>query len=102
MTSLGSVGKTPSPGTTVSARTDFGKAAAASPRPTIVRRSIPWLIFWLPFVGNENHTLFLFQARRMFASMRRLLALILFLIALPARADDGPAYGPMLEGYDYP
>ena len=23
-------------------------------------------------------------------------------LALPARADDGPAYGPMLEGYDYP
>jgi pimeloyl-ACP methyl ester carboxylesterase len=34
--------------------------------------------------------------------MRRFLALILLLIALPALADDGPAYGPMLEGYDYP
>jgi len=38
----------------------------------------------------------------MLAPMRRMLALVLFLIALPARADDGPAYGPMLEGYDYP
>jgi len=38
----------------------------------------------------------------MLAPMRRMLALILFLITLPARADDGPAYGPMLEGYDYP
>ncbi len=34
--------------------------------------------------------------------MRYLLALALLLFALPARADDGPAYGPMLEGYDYP
>ena len=34
--------------------------------------------------------------------MRKHLALALLLIALPAHADDGPAYGPMLEGYDYP
>src|ERR1700749_974544 len=34
--------------------------------------------------------------------MRHLLALFLFLIVSPAYADDGPAYGPMLEGYDYP
>ena len=34
--------------------------------------------------------------------MRQLLALAFLLLALPARADDGPAYGPMLEGYDYP
>src|ERR1041384_4464720 len=38
----------------------------------------------------------------MLAPMRRMLALVLFLIALPVLADDGPAYGPMLEGYDYP
>ena len=29
-------------------------------------------------------------------------ALALLLLAAPAIADDGPAYGPMLEGYDYP
>ena len=34
--------------------------------------------------------------------MRQLIAFALLLFALPARADDGPAYGPMLEGYDYP
>jgi pimeloyl-ACP methyl ester carboxylesterase len=34
--------------------------------------------------------------------MRPLLAFALLLFILPARADDGPAYGPMLEGYDYP
>ncbi len=34
--------------------------------------------------------------------MKRLLALAFLLLALPARADDGPAYGPQLEGYDYP
>jgi len=33
--------------------------------------------------------------------MKRL-ALLLLLLAAPAMADDGPAYGPMLEGYDYP
>ena len=33
--------------------------------------------------------------------MKRL-ALALLLLAAPAMADDGPAYGPMLEGYDYP
>jgi pimeloyl-ACP methyl ester carboxylesterase len=34
--------------------------------------------------------------------MKHLLAFALLLLALPARADDGPSYGPMLEGYDYP
>jgi pimeloyl-ACP methyl ester carboxylesterase len=34
--------------------------------------------------------------------MRQFLLLALLLFALPARADDGPAYGAMLEGYDYP
>jgi pimeloyl-ACP methyl ester carboxylesterase len=34
--------------------------------------------------------------------MKHLLALAFLLLALPARADDGPAYGPQLEGYDYP
>jgi len=34
--------------------------------------------------------------------MRALLALALLFLVLPARADDGLAYGPMLEGYDYP
>jgi len=33
--------------------------------------------------------------------MKRLV-LSLLLLAAPAMADDGPAYGPMLEGYDYP
>lgn len=33
--------------------------------------------------------------------MKRL-ALALLLLAAPAMADDGPAHGPMLEGYDYP
>jgi len=33
--------------------------------------------------------------------MRRL-ALALLLLAAPAAAQDGPAYGPQLEGYDYP
>src|SRR5690349_4532739 len=34
--------------------------------------------------------------------MRQFFLLVLILIALPAQADDGPAYGPMLEGYGYP
>ncbi len=34
--------------------------------------------------------------------MKKLLALALLLIAAPAVAQDGPAYGPQLEGYDYP
>jgi pimeloyl-ACP methyl ester carboxylesterase len=38
--------------------------------------------------------------------MKQLLALVLLLLAVPAMAQppssDGPAYGPMLEGYDYP
>ena len=34
--------------------------------------------------------------------MKHLLTFAFLLLALPARADDGPAYGPMLEGYDYP
>jgi len=34
--------------------------------------------------------------------MRLLLVFVLLLLVCPARADDGPAYGPMLEGYDYP
>ena len=33
--------------------------------------------------------------------MKRL-ALALLLLAAPAAAQDGPAYGPQLEGYDYP
>ena len=28
--------------------------------------------------------------------------LLALLLTVPALADDGPAYGPMLEGYDYP
>jgi pimeloyl-ACP methyl ester carboxylesterase len=34
--------------------------------------------------------------------MKHFLALAFLLLALPARADDGPAFGPQLEGYDYP
>jgi pimeloyl-ACP methyl ester carboxylesterase len=34
--------------------------------------------------------------------MRQLLAIALLILAFPAHAQDGPAYGPMLEGYDYP
>jgi pimeloyl-ACP methyl ester carboxylesterase len=34
--------------------------------------------------------------------MRQFLAVALLLLVLPARAQDAPAYGPMLEGYDYP
>ncbi len=30
------------------------------------------------------------------------LVLAFLALAAPALADDGPAYGPMLEGYDYP
>src|SRR6478672_872499 len=30
------------------------------------------------------------------------LALALLLVATPAVAQDGPSYGPNLEGYDYP
>src|SRR6201985_1751930 len=33
--------------------------------------------------------------------MKRI-ALALLLLATPAAAQDGPAYGPLLEGYDYP
>ena len=34
--------------------------------------------------------------------MKHLFPLVFLLLAWPARAEDGPAYGPMLEGYDYP
>jgi hypothetical protein len=34
--------------------------------------------------------------------MKQLLALLFLLAAAPALADDGPAYGPRLEGFDYP
>ena len=34
--------------------------------------------------------------------MIKRLALALLLFAAPAAAQDGPAYGPLLEGYDYP
>jgi pimeloyl-ACP methyl ester carboxylesterase len=34
--------------------------------------------------------------------MKHFLTLAFLLFALPAHADDGPAYGPQLEGYDYP
>lgn len=34
--------------------------------------------------------------------MLRRLVLAFLLCPLPALADDGPAFGPMLEGYDYP
>jgi pimeloyl-ACP methyl ester carboxylesterase len=34
--------------------------------------------------------------------MMRSLALAFLAVAAPALAQDGPAYGPMLEGYDYP
>jgi pimeloyl-ACP methyl ester carboxylesterase len=34
--------------------------------------------------------------------MKQLLAFALLLMAAPAMAQDGPAYGPHLEGYDYP
>src|SRR5215475_1980553 len=34
--------------------------------------------------------------------MRRMLTVLFLAVAQPALADDGPAYGPMLEGYDYP
>jgi pimeloyl-ACP methyl ester carboxylesterase len=34
--------------------------------------------------------------------MKRFLVFAFLLAALPARADNGPVYGPMLEGYDYP
>jgi pimeloyl-ACP methyl ester carboxylesterase len=34
--------------------------------------------------------------------MRQLLAFAFLSLALTARADEGPAYGSMLEGYDYP
>jgi len=34
--------------------------------------------------------------------MRQPIAFLLLLLALPAHAQDAPAYGPMLEGYDYP
>ncbi len=38
----------------------------------------------------------------MFGAMKQFLVLVFLLLALPARADDGPVYGPQLEGYDYP
>ena len=34
--------------------------------------------------------------------MIRTLVLMFLALAAPALADDGPAYGPLLEGYDYP
>jgi pimeloyl-ACP methyl ester carboxylesterase len=37
-----------------------------------------------------------------FAMTKRLAFALLLLLTAPAHAQDGPAYGPMLEGYDYP
>ena len=34
--------------------------------------------------------------------MKQLFVAMLLLLAMPAAAQDGPAYGPNLEGYDYP
>jgi pimeloyl-ACP methyl ester carboxylesterase len=34
--------------------------------------------------------------------MKRLFAFLFLLVASPALADEGPAYGPRLEGFDYP
>ena len=34
--------------------------------------------------------------------MKLAFAFALLLVTSAAMADDGPAYGPQLEGYDYP
>jgi len=34
--------------------------------------------------------------------MKRLFAVLFLAAAQPALAEEGPVYGPMLEGYDYP
>src|SRR5260221_10977478 len=48
-------------------------------------------------------TLFSFRGQDvLFAAMKQLFAFAFLLLALPARADDSPVYGPLLEGYDYP
>src|SRR5687767_6311134 len=96
--SFGSLGITPSPGTTVSAQAGLAKAAA-SPVAIAVRRSIP-----CSFFVADRITLFLFCGQGvLFAPMRAILLLSILLISvLPAAAQDGPVYGPRLEGFDYP
>src|SRR5215831_13695090 len=103
MTSRGSLGSTPSPCTTVSAKACFDKAAAASPAPITVRRSISPSHIFCPSI-----TLFSFCGQGVLCATMKLAPLLelLFLsfaaTADAALADDSPAYGPMLEGYSYP
>src|SRR5690349_19659002 len=92
--SFGSLGSTPSPTTSVSASAGLA-TAAARPSPMAVRRSIPFLLFcW-----GEDHTLFLLRARRNVRAMIKRALLLLVLLASPATAQEGPVYGPRLEGF---
>src|SRR4051812_3948094 len=96
--SLGSLARMPSPVTTVSAKSRCGKAVAARPKAIAVRRSIPFLLIIKP-----SFSLFSFCGQGvLFATMKRFLALLFLLAAQPVLADEGPAYGPRLEGFDYP
>src|SRR5689334_5372952 len=53
ITSFGSVGRTPSPTTTVSASANFGKAAAARPNPITARRSMGNSVFDSGWAGRS-------------------------------------------------
>src|SRR5476649_2040350 len=97
--SLGSLGTLPSPGIRVSASACFDSAAAANPSPIIVRRSIEPSHYFA-----RNITPFSFCGQGvLFAAMKLCLAFLFLFVAHAAMAaDDGPAYGPQLEGYAYP
>src|ERR1700759_3525110 len=89
--SFGSLGSTPSPCTTVSARAGF-TSAAATPAPSSVRRSM----CISPYFCKASHP-FPLGGKGYCPLMKKPLALPLLLIAAPAAAQDGPAYGPLLE-----
>src|SRR5581483_9489395 len=90
--SLGSEGSTASVDVKVSAKAGFTNAAA-SPELSNARRSI-----FPPQSFHEASHPFPLAGKAYSPTMKRTLAFALLLLAAPAAAQDGPAYGPQLEG----